>query len=263
MVELQPLIVKDGGAIATIMINNPEKMNALTEDCLRKITETFQLMTDRQDIRVVVLRGVGDQAFSAGADISSLPDRQYDMATERDLTIEQTVNAIRKYPFPVIAMLNGFTIGAGFILAMACDIRIGADHLRMGHPTSRMGLIPSYKWLQHYISIFGFGRAMELVLTGRQYNSRECLEMDLVNHIVEKKDLETYTYDLAGEVARNAPLSIQGTKYIMNRLLDNPIPDDNDLESFRSWSERAVKSDDHAEAKLAFTEKRKPVFKGR
>jgi enoyl-CoA hydratase len=259
----QPIILKQEDAILTVMINNPDKMNALTGDCIGKITETFRAIKNRPEIRAVIIRGAGDLAFSAGADITALPDRKYPAGKEGDLSMEQAIEAIRQYPFPVIAMLNGVTIGAGFILAMACDIRIGAGHIKMGLPTSKMGLIPGYRWLRHYIAALGLGRTNEIVLTGRLYDGAQCLEMGMVSHVVDQKDLEAYTYELAGDIAKNAPLSLEGAKFIMNRLIDNPVPEKDDIEAFHEWEKKAVASDDHAEAKLAFKEKRRPVFKGR
>jgi enoyl-CoA hydratase len=159
-------------------------------------------------------------------------------------------------------MLYGYTLGAGCVLAMACDIRIASRNVKMGIPTSRMGLVSGYRGFKRFLNMLGYSTALEIFLTGRSYDSQECLTMGLVNHLVDHDDLESYTYNLADEITRCAPLSLRGSKYILSRIAENPVPSPEDIEIFRSLSIQAAKSDDHEEAKKAFKEKRKPRFIG-
>jgi enoyl-CoA hydratase len=263
MEEKKELIVVKDGPVCTLIINNPEKRNALNPDCLFTITQTFEELSHDKNIRVVIIRGAGEEAFSAGADIMAMPTRGGSVEVRKnqgDSTMAS--GAIQGFPFPVIAMLYGYTLGAGCVLAMACDIRVASKNVKMGIPTSRMGLISSHRGFRRFLNVLGYSTALEIFLTGRTYDSQECLTMGLVNHLVDHDQLETYTYKLADEITRCAPLSLSGSKYILSRIAENPVPSAEDIETFRSLRIQASASDDHEEAKKAFKEKRKPVFKG-
>lgn len=132
----------------------------------------------------------------------------------------------------------------------------------MGIPTSRMGLISSYRGFRRFLNVLGYSTALEIFLTGRTYDSQECLTMGLVNHLVDHDQLEAYTYGMADEITKCAPLSLCGSKYILSRLAENPVSSAGDIETFHSLRIQAAVSDDHEEAKRAFAEKRRPVFKG-
>jgi len=263
MNDKKELIVVKDGPICTLTINNPEKRNALKPECLYDITEAFNALAQDDTIRVAILRGAGEKAFSAGADIAAMPTRNSGESVPPRRGDSTTASqAIQRFPYPTIAMLYGYTLGAGCIMAMSCDIRIASTSVQMGIPTSRMGLISGRRGFLRFLNVLGYRTAMEIFLTGRNYGSRECLSMGMVNHLVDHDQLETYTYDLADQITRCAPLSLKGSKYILNRLTENPISSPEDLEMFRSLQREASNSDDHEEAKLAFREKRKPVFKG-
>ncbi len=266
MKEEGSLIGKREGAIYTLVINNPEKRNVLTIDCLLEMAETFEELSQDESIRVVVIRGEGDRAFSAGYDIGALPSKG-DLAPKygRDNKppFEMAVEAIGRYPYTVIAMLNGPAFGGGCELAITCDIRIAASHVRMGMPPAKIGLVYRYSGLRRFLTVLGYSRTLVLFLTGRYYDSQKCLEMGLVNHVVEGDQLESFTYDLAREITENAPLSLKGIKSIINKIVEYPVVGSDDLETFRSLYLQASKSEDMEEGKLAFKEKRKPRFKGR
>ena len=132
----------------------------------------------------------------------------------------------------------------------------------VGIPTSKMGLISSYRGFKRFLTVLGYSAALEMFLTGRSYDNQDCLMMGLVNHLVDHDELESYTYNLADEITKCAPLSLRGSKYILNRVAENPVPSSEDLETSRSLSKQAAGSDDHEEAKRAFKEKRKPRFSG-
>ena len=262
MSEEKPLLVAKQGPLCTLTINHPEKRNALAPDCLLDITETFDALAHDENIRVVILRGAGEEAFSAGADITAMPTRDSGEVSRAGGDSTTASEAIQRFPFPVIAMLYGYTLGAGCVLAMACDIRIASKNVKMGIPTSRMGLVSGFRGFKRFLNVLGYSTALEIFLTGRSYDSQECLTMGLVNHLVEHDQLESYTYNLADEITKCAPLSLRGSKYILSRIAENPVPSREDFETFRSLSIQAAKSDDHEEAKKAFKEKRKPRFIG-
>ncbi len=258
----EELIVQKDGEICTLTINNPSKRNALKPACLSALTQTFkELATDRQ-IRVVILRGSGEKAFSSGADIIAMPKRSHDLSQSRYSDPGEVSRAIVQYPFPVIAMLHGYTLGAGLALALACDIRIASTTVKMGIPTSRMGLVSHHQGFKRFMTVLGFNTALEIFLTARTYDSTDCLNMGMVNHLIEPDKVESYTYQMAGEVARCAPLSLRGAKFILNRLARDPEPSDEDIQKFNALSLEALNSHDHEEAKAAFKERRPPVFVG-
>jgi len=262
--EQEPgLIVDRAASTVTLTINNPEKRNALTPACLLEIEQTFDELAGDDTVRAVVLRGAGDKAFSAGADIMAMPVKGEAVAPESRATPTRALKAIQRFPYPVVAMLYGYTLGAGCILAMGCDIRIAAENVRMGVPTSRMGLLPDFRTLKRFLTVLGYGPALEIFLTGRSYDSSECLAMGLVSRVVETERLESVTQDLVGDIAKCAPLSLKGTKFILSRIAANPAPSAEDFEAFRALGLEAVRSDDHEEAKRAFREKRAPRFTGR
>ncbi len=263
MLDRKNLLIVKKDAMCTVVINNPKKRNALTPECLFDIARTFDDLSRDQDIKVVILRGAGQEAFSAGSDISSMP-RKGDSSglKENQEDYSNTMEAIRRFPYPTIAMLYGYTLGAGCILAIACDIRVVSSNVKMGVPTSRMGLLPDHSVFKRFLAVLGYSTALEIFLTGQHYDARACLTMGLANHVVEHDQVERYTYALADEIIKCAPLSLRGSKYILSAITENPNPSVQEIDTFRALSKQAAASDDHEEAKRAFKEKRKPLFSG-
>ena len=260
------LLVHKDGAICTLVINRPKKNNFLTPDCLLKMTETLEELSREGSIRAIVIRGSGEKAFSAGYDISSLPikpssDREEPLKETPPL--EKALRAIRDFPYPVIAMLNGYAYGGGCDLAIGCDIRVAAKRIKMGMPPVKLGLVYPYPGYRRFLKVLGFSRTLEIFLTGRQYDSQTCLNMGLVNYVVENAELEAFTYKLAREIAENSPLSLRGTKYALYKISDYPTLDKEQEEEIRSLFIQSLQSEDIEEGKQAFMEKRKPRFKGR
>ena len=160
-------------------------------------------------------------------------------------------------------MLYGYTLGAGCVLAMACDMRVASNRVKMGIPTSRMGLIPTHEGFKRFLMVLGYSAALEIFLTGRRYDGQACLAMGLVNHLVEDDALESHTRALAEEITQCAPLALRGAKHILTRMAENPTPSAEERARFNALCDQALRSDDHEEAKSAFREKRKPVFNGK
>ena len=260
------LIVRKEGSICTIVINRLEKRNLLTPACLLTMTEVIEELTKEGNVLVIILRGAGDKAFCAGYNISALPTKptsQMEADLKETPPLERALQAIRKFPYPVIAMLNGYAYGGGCELAIGCDIRIAARRTRMGMPPAKIGLVYPYSGYRRFLTVLGFSRTLEIFLTGRTYDSQSCLQMGLVNHVVDDGTLEDFTYDLAREITENAPLSLQGTKFTLYKIAENPILKKKDEEEIRSLFIRSLQSEDMSEGQWAFFEKRKPRFKGR
>lgn len=260
------LLVREEGAICTLVINRPDKRNRLSPECLEEMASVVGRLTSEDRVRVLIVRGAGDQAFSAGYDISALPSNpgpELEAALRQKPPMERAVQALRDFPYPVIAMLNGHALGGGCELAISCDIRIAARRIRMGMPPAKLGLVYPYTGLRRFLAVLGLSRTLELFLTGRTYDAEACLRMGLVNELVEDEELEGYTYTLAGEMSENAPLSLRGNKWALYRITDFPVIEKEVEEEIRSLFVRSLQSEDLAEGRQAFAEKRRPRFHGK
>ena len=233
---------------------------------LLKIAACFQKLDGNDDIRTVVIRGQGDRSFSSGYDISELPTEVPDDLA-KELTeknpIEIGLGAVERYPYPVIAMIDGYAFGVGCELALTCDIRIASDTSRMGIPPSKLGLLYRPEGIQKFINVMGYAYAKEAFLTGRYYDITRANEMGMVNYVVPKADLHAFTYDLAEELAHNAPLAVKGHKHIFNTLLQCQVIRPEDREEIEKMIRASLNSEDLKEGSIAFLEKRKAVFKGK
>jgi len=260
------LIVEKAGNVCTLTINRPDKHNVLTNECLERMTGVLGDLEKDDTVRVVVIRGAGERAFSAGYDIAALPVRPSvgaEGALKEKSPLEGALCAIRDYPYPVIAMVRGLTLGGGCELAVACDLRIASEDVRMGMPPARLGLVYPYDGLRRFMSVLGLSRTLEVFLTARRYEAADCLRLGLVNEVVESGRIEEVTYSLAEEIAGHAPLSLKGTKSALYAIARYPILDPAEEEAIRSLFIGSLHSEDMAEAREAFLEKRKPRFKGR
>ena len=211
------ILTEKKGFVATLVLNRPEKRNSLTPEMLFKIARQLKEFAKDDDIRTVVIRGEGGKAFSAGYDIAEIPkDITEELVEElkEKNPLEIGFNAIETYPYPVIAMIDGYALGAGCEMAMACDIRIASDTSKIGIPPSRIGLVYHPSGLQRFINVLGVARAKEVFFTGKYYDIMAAKDMGMVNYVVPKLDIVSFTYDIAKEIADNAPLSLKGHKYI-------------------------------------------------
>jgi enoyl-CoA hydratase len=233
-------------------------LNAQTVDDLRRAL--LDLRHD-EEVRAVVITGAGEKAFVAGADINELARQQ--PAAGRDLAVrgQHVFDIIEHLGKPVVAAINGFALGGGCELAMACTFRFAADNARLGQPEINLGLIPGYAGTQRLARLVGRDRAMELVLTGRHVSAAEALAMGLVTRVVPAASLMDEALAFAAELASKAPLAVRYAMDAINRGLDMPFDQACAYEA--SLFGLATATDDMREGTRAFLEKRKPTFTGR
>lgn len=260
MAENKEILVKTEGSICTLTLNRPEKRNSLTPEILRLLTEKFLRLGKTTEIRCVVIRGSGDRAFCSGYDIASISEEE--IAIENVHPLTEAIRAVKSYPLPVIAMINGHAFGAGLELAVTCDLRVCADDAKLAIPPVKLGVTYHYSGIKQFLNLVGPGFTRELFLTGNPVNAKRALEKGLVNHVVERDKLEEFTYGLAEGISENAPLSMISMKKMINIWEQGgPLSEKNE-ELIRSLFAKVRKSGDSKEGRKAFLEKRKPVFKG-
>ncbi len=260
------LIRERTGRVGTLTINRPTKSNALTVGVLFEMKEALEEWAGGGEVHAVVITGAGTRAFSGGFDVASIPtDVTEDSAgfLTGQNPVERVLNAVRDFPYPTVAMINGIAIGAGFNLAMCCDIRIAADDVRMGIPPARLGLVYHLEGVRQVVEAVGMARAREVFFTGRTYGPREVREMGLVHHMVRRTGLSRTTYALAEEIAGNAPISLTGIKRILNLVGRGPAPAEKDRKEAEDLMVRAFASEDLKEGLAAVRERRRPRFSGR
>ena len=260
------LLTKIENHICTLTLNRPEKKNSLSLDLVELLRLTLKELAEEEGVRAVILRGAGDEAFCAGFDIGSLPTKSKEDAEQRLKSLDQVellLQALIGFPCPVIAMLNGFAFGLGCELAMCCDIRIGAEAIRMGIPAARLGLVYPWTGLQRFIQGIGLQSTKEIFFTGRTYTGQRIKELGLVDYLVPGNELEEFTYRLAEEIAGNAPLALKGIKRVINLLTQSCRLDENQSSEAQAIFKASLLSEDMREGQAAFLEKRQPRFKGK
>jgi enoyl-CoA hydratase len=265
-VQEELLLIKRNKNVATLVLNRPEKRNSLSLELVTVFLKALNDLADDDRVRAVVIRGSGDKAFCSGFDIRSLPTKVGDHVKDKLKTlnpVEALFNAIVNYPYPVIAMVNGAAFGAGCELSICCDIRIGVENARMGMPPAKLGIVYPWKGLQRFIRTIGLKSTREMFFSGRTYHGKRLKDLGLLDYLVPADEIESFTVQMAEEIAANAPLALRGTKRVINLLLQSNSLDEGSIAEAESITEAAFLSEDLKEGQSAFLEKRMPEFKGK
>ncbi|MCL5966143.1 MAG: enoyl-CoA hydratase-related protein [Deltaproteobacteria bacterium] len=258
------VIVARDGKVATVTLSNPAKKNALNLKLLGELRRAFGDLA-KEDIRCVILRGEGQEAFCAGYDITAIPagGSGGEQVLLSSNPFDDMIRAVESFPAPVIAMLNGFAFGGGLELAIACDVRIASDQAVFGMTPARLGIIYRPAGLMRFVNVIGLPAAKELFYTARKVSARRAVDLKLVNRVCPPEELEQVTSEMAREIAGNAPLSIRGTKRILAMCMAFRGLPPGEAEEAEDLIRRCMESHDLAEGKKAFLEKRKPHFTDR
>src|ERR1700683_2040706 len=261
VMAFENVLVEQAGAVLVVTINRPKVLNALDARTLAELDEVFGDAARRDDVRVVVLTGAGEKSFVAGADINELSVQTPVGGREHARRGQALFTRIEPLGNPVIAAVNGFALGGGCELAMACTLRLASSSARFGQPEINLGLLPGYAGSQRLPRLVGRGRALELLLTGMQISAEEALRIGLVNRVVPAAELATEARTLAQAIAAKAPIAV---RYILEAVaggLEMSLADAQDYEA--TLFGLVSTTDDMREGTKAFLEKRKPEFKGR
>lgn len=248
--------------VATIALNRPETLNALTDDVLRELTDALKAVEKSRDARVLVLTGRG-RGFCSGQDLKSFSGEpgERDIAAHLDHYYHPLIRKLANLEKPTIAMVNGVAAGAGMSLALACDLRIAAEGVRFSQAFVRIGLVPDSGSSYFLPRLIGYSRALEMAMSGMMVDDRTALQWGLVNRLVPADRLEAETYGLAKALASGPPLALGMIKREMAFGASHSL--DETLEREKDFQVGAAATEDHREAVKAFFAKQPPVFKGR
>lgn len=257
------ILVARDEAVATVTLSNPSKKNALNLKLLGELSRVLEELS-REDVRCLILRGEGEEAFCAGYDIGQIPAGGSGEAQVllSENPFDDMIRAVEAFPSPVVGMLNGFAFGGGLELAIACDLRIASEQAVFGMTPARLGIIYRPAGLMRFVHAVGLPATRELFYTARKVSARRALDMGLVNRICPPEELPQVTLEVAREIAGNAPLSIRGTKRILSMVMEYRGLPPGEAEEADELIRRCMESEDLAEGKRAFLEKRAPRFRG-
>jgi enoyl-CoA hydratase len=255
------LLYEKREGIGTVTLNRPAKLNTLNAQMVEELRACFGSIQDDPEVRVVVLTGAGEKAFTAGVDIAELAELSAISGKDFARRGHEVLGLIESLGKPVLAAVNGYALGGGCELAMACTLRLAAENARFALPEVKLGLIPGYGGTQRLPRLIGRGRALELILSGEQITAQQALEIGLVNHVVPPAELIPTTENLARKIMANAPLAIRYALEAVQHGLEMTLAEGLFLES--NLFGLCCSTADMKEGTRAFLEKRPPKFAGR
>ena len=254
------ILVEKKGKIGIITVNRPEQLNSMNSATRSEMTQSFEDMETDSDVSVVILTGAPSKAFIAGADIKEFAEM--DLRTREEMNEDWRVNkVISEMTKPVIAMINGFCLGGGLEIAMACDLRISSEKSKLGQPEINIGIIPGAGGTQRLTRLIGEGRAMEMILTGRMITAKEAHQYGIVNFVFDSDELEIKTLEIANTIADKSPYAIERAKKCVRAVAEMSL--EKGLEYEQDMFIECFRSEDGKEGIAAFIEKRKANFKGK
>ncbi len=257
----QSVLVERADGIATVILNAPEKLNALSRGTWERLADVMAGLSAEDDLRCIVVRGAGDRAFAAGADISEFETERSDPESCKAYSrmVARTMNTVAECRHPTIALIKGACVGGGLEIACCCDLRICGDSSRFGIPVNRLGLVMAHAELTMLLALIGRAQALEILLEGRVFGAAEAREKGLVNRVVPDAEVEDEVYATARRIAAGAPLVARWHKRFARRLLDpRPLTEKEVDEGIACFE-----TEDYRIGIRAFLDKKTPLFKGR
>lgn len=261
MLNVKNLLFENLEGIGLITVNRPRALNALNKETLLELDSLFELLSKDKTIQAIIITGSGDKAFVAGADITEMQQMSAVEGREWGKLAQSVFNKIENFPRPVLAAVNGYALGGGCELAMACDIRIASEKARFGQPEVSLGITPGFGGTQRLPRLIGKGRAKELLFTGDMIDAEEAYRIGLVNKIAAHQNLVETAREMANRILLRGPVAVTLCKAAVNEGMDV------DLESGCAYEAEVFglcfATADQKEGMTAFLEKRKPVFIGK
>jgi len=262
MAEFGIDVTHAGNGVAWLALRNPARLNAVRLEMWEAMPAAVTVLAADPAVRVLVLRGAGEEAFASGADISEFRTRRGDAtsAAAYEETTARAFAALLALEKPLVAMIHGVCIGGGLALAACADLRVAADDARFALPAARLGLGYHYAGVERLVQLLGPSAAAEVFFTARRYTADEALAVGLVNRVVPRAELEAFTTAYAGEIAANAPLTLRAAKRAIAETQREPAR--RDLDAVQRLIAACFTSEDYAEGVRAFLDKRAPAFHG-
>ena len=259
--DFKNILIEKKDKLAVITINRPNVLNALNDETISELHLSLREISKEEQVRVVILTGTGEKAFVAGADIGELKVCDALSGHRKSVNGQRLLNHIENMEQVVIAAINGFALGGGCELALACDIRIASENAKLGQPEVNLGIIPGYGGTQRLARLVGKGKAKELIFTGDMVDAAEALRIGLVEKVVPPTELMKTAEEMAAKIISKGPLAIKAAKRAINLGLDVDLKSGLEYEAMEFSAICAT--EDKTEGTAAFLEKRKPNFKGK
>lgn len=258
--KFENILIDYKDSIYTITINREDKLNALNKRTIEEIGHAIKQAEADEQVLVIILTGSGSKAFVAGADISEFADFNLEQGKKLAEHGQHIFNSVENCPKPVIAAINGFALGGGCELAMACHIRVTSENAKFGQPEAKLGLTPGYSGTQRLPRLIGKSKALELLITCDMIGAEEALRLGLVNYVVKQDELMKKCLEIAGKIKEQAPLAVGKIIKCVNAYYDKSLNGNKtEVDAFGY----CFATEDFKEGTRAFLERRKPVFKGK